>query len=55
MGASSRRGARQDTLRRYAQEAGFPEVETLPIEHDFWRFYRLGRQTQDGTSTPVRS
>ncbi len=46
---------RQDTVRRYAQEAGFPEVETLPIEHDFWRFYRLGRQTQDATTTPVRS
>ncbi|MDP9358995.1 MAG: methyltransferase domain-containing protein [Chloroflexota bacterium] len=28
-------------LRRYAQEAGFRAVETLPIEHDFFRFYRL--------------
>jgi hypothetical protein len=25
----------------YAAEAGFAEVEVLPIEHDFWRFYRL--------------
>jgi 2-polyprenyl-3-methyl-5-hydroxy-6-metoxy-1,4-benzoquinol methylase len=28
-------------LRRYASEAGFSEVEVLPIEHDIWRFYRL--------------
>jgi 2-polyprenyl-3-methyl-5-hydroxy-6-metoxy-1,4-benzoquinol methylase len=32
---------RPDTLRRYAGEAGFRDVEVLPIEHDFWRFYRL--------------
>jgi 2-polyprenyl-3-methyl-5-hydroxy-6-metoxy-1,4-benzoquinol methylase len=32
---------RPDTLRRYADEAGFREVESLPIEHDLWRFYRL--------------
>jgi 2-polyprenyl-3-methyl-5-hydroxy-6-metoxy-1,4-benzoquinol methylase len=32
---------RPDTLRRYAREAGFLGVEVLPIEHDFWRFYRL--------------
>jgi SAM-dependent methyltransferase len=32
---------RPDTLRAYASEAGFGEVEVLPIEHDFWRFYRL--------------
>ena len=32
---------RPPTLRRYAQEAGFRDVEILPIEHDFWRFYRL--------------
>ena len=29
------------TLRRYATEAGFADVEVLPIENDFWRFYRL--------------
>lgn len=34
---------RPDTLRRYAREAGFREVEILPIEHDLWRFYRLHR------------
>ena len=32
---------RPATLRRYANEAGFNKVEILPIEHDFWRFYRL--------------
>jgi hypothetical protein len=32
---------RPETLRRYATEAGFSGVEILPIEHDFWRFYRL--------------
>jgi SAM-dependent methyltransferase len=32
---------RADTLRRYASEAGFADVEVLPIEHDFFRLYRL--------------
>ena len=32
---------RPATLSRYAREAGFRDVEVLPIEHDFWRFYRL--------------
>jgi hypothetical protein len=32
---------RPDTLRRYAQEAGFQDIEILPIEHDFFRVYRL--------------
>jgi 2-polyprenyl-3-methyl-5-hydroxy-6-metoxy-1,4-benzoquinol methylase len=32
---------RPDTLRRYAGEAGFREVEILDIEHPFFRFYRL--------------
>jgi SAM-dependent methyltransferase len=32
---------RPDTLRSYAITAGFRDVETLPIENDFWRFYRL--------------
>jgi len=32
---------RADTLRRYAAEAGFAEVEILPIENDVFRFYRL--------------
>lgn len=32
---------RPDTVRDYATEAGFASVEVLPIEHDFWRFYRL--------------
>jgi SAM-dependent methyltransferase len=32
---------RADTVRRYASEAGFADVEVLPIEHDFFRVYRL--------------
>jgi ubiquinone/menaquinone biosynthesis C-methylase UbiE len=32
---------RVPTLRRYALQAGFREVEVLPIETTFWRFYRL--------------
>jgi SAM-dependent methyltransferase len=32
---------RPDTLREYARDAGFGSVEVLPIENDFWRFYRL--------------
>lgn len=32
---------RPPTLRQLATEAGFHSVEILPIENDFWRFYRL--------------
>lgn len=32
---------RADTLRRYAQHAGFSTVTVLPVDHDVWRFYRL--------------
>lgn len=33
---------RPDTLRRYAVEAGFRDIEILPIsDFGFWRFYRL--------------
>lgn len=32
---------RTDTLRQYARQAGFREVEVLPIENFFFRFYRL--------------
>jgi hypothetical protein len=32
---------RADTLRRYAADAGFADVEIAPIENDFWRFYLL--------------
>jgi 2-polyprenyl-3-methyl-5-hydroxy-6-metoxy-1,4-benzoquinol methylase len=32
---------RPDTVGTYAQDAGFSRVTVLPIEHDFWRFYRL--------------
>jgi SAM-dependent methyltransferase len=32
---------RPDTVRAYASDAGFDRVDVLPIEHEFWRFYRL--------------
>jgi SAM-dependent methyltransferase len=32
---------RADTVRRYAEEAGFGGFDVLPIENDFYRFYRL--------------
>jgi len=33
---------RPGTVRRWADEAGFGAVEPLPIEHPFWRFFRIG-------------
>ena len=42
---------RPDTLRRYATEAGFADVEVLPIEHEFWRFYRLHPLAAEGAET----
>jgi SAM-dependent methyltransferase len=33
---------RAPTLRRWAIEAGFTRCTELPVEHEFWRFYRLG-------------
>jgi SAM-dependent methyltransferase len=32
---------RSDTVRRYGEEAGFGGFEVLPIDNDFYRFYRL--------------
>jgi 2-polyprenyl-3-methyl-5-hydroxy-6-metoxy-1,4-benzoquinol methylase len=32
---------RPDTVRAYARDAGFSSVEILPVEHLFFRFYRL--------------
>jgi hypothetical protein len=32
---------RPATLARYAHAAGFARTETLPIDSDVWRFYRL--------------
>jgi hypothetical protein len=32
---------RTETLRRYATEAGLPNIEVLPVENDFFRLYRL--------------
>lgn len=33
---------RTETVRRYARDAGFADATVLPIEHDMFRFYRLG-------------
>jgi SAM-dependent methyltransferase len=32
---------RPDTLRRYAAQAGYDAVDVLPVDNDFFRFYRL--------------
>jgi ubiquinone/menaquinone biosynthesis C-methylase UbiE len=32
---------RTSVLRQYALQAGFRDVQTLPIDTDYWRFYRL--------------
>ena len=40
---------RPTTLRAYAEDAGFARVEVLPIENDFWRFYRLDSSGIPGT------
>jgi 2-polyprenyl-3-methyl-5-hydroxy-6-metoxy-1,4-benzoquinol methylase len=32
---------REDTVRGYAEQAGFSDCEVAPIENDFWRFYLL--------------
>ncbi len=32
---------RPSRLREYARKAGFADIEILPVESDFWRFYRL--------------
>ena len=32
---------RPDTLRDYAVRGRLQPLEVLPIENDFWRFYRL--------------
>jgi hypothetical protein len=33
---------RPDSLRRYARDAGFADIEVLPVDDMFFRFYRLG-------------
>ena len=35
---------RPSTLREYALQAGFGGVEVLPIQTEYWRFYRLLRR-----------
>jgi hypothetical protein len=32
---------RPSTLRAYAREAGFTDIEILPLEQDMFRFYQL--------------
>jgi hypothetical protein len=32
---------RPATLRGYAQEAGFRDIDILPLENDFFTFYRM--------------
>jgi 2-polyprenyl-3-methyl-5-hydroxy-6-metoxy-1,4-benzoquinol methylase len=32
---------RESTMRGYATEAGFKTIDVLPVEHDFFRLYRL--------------
>jgi hypothetical protein len=32
---------RAGTLRGYAKDAGFQDIEVLPLEHPFFHFYRL--------------
>jgi hypothetical protein len=32
---------RPAVLRAYANQAGFVQVDVLPIENEMWRFYRL--------------
>lgn len=32
---------REETVRRYAEQAGFADLEVAPIENDFWRFYLM--------------
>ena len=34
---------RTETLRNYAKEAGFRDLEVLPLDYDLFRFYRLVR------------
>ena len=34
---------RPSVLRQYALQAGFSDLQTLPIQTDYWRFYRLVR------------
>ncbi len=32
---------RESTVRDWARQAGFARAQTLPLDNDFWRFYRL--------------
>ncbi len=39
--ATGRRHGDHHVFRQCASDAGFADVEVLPIENDFWRFYHL--------------
>jgi 2-polyprenyl-3-methyl-5-hydroxy-6-metoxy-1,4-benzoquinol methylase len=41
-GAGTGAVMRTETVQSYAESAGFSRFEVLPIDNDFWRFYRLG-------------
>lgn len=41
-GAGTGTVMRADTVRRYATEAGFAELNVLDVEHPQFRLYRLG-------------
>jgi hypothetical protein len=43
VGAGTGALMRPAAVRRYAAEAGYPQVRILPIEDDFFRCYRLDR------------
>lgn len=38
---------RPSIFRIYAQQAGFKDIEILPAEHDFFRFYKLLQYSRD--------
>jgi ubiquinone/menaquinone biosynthesis C-methylase UbiE len=40
-GAGTGAVMRSETVASYAADAGFERFEVLPIDNDFWRFYRL--------------
>ena len=46
---------RPATLARYAHAAGFARTETLPLESDVWRFYRLVPRGPESASSTGRA
>jgi hypothetical protein len=41
---------RPSVLRRYTLQAGFGDLQVLPIHTDYWRFYRLLGESDPGPS-----